>query len=162
MAFFEQTGKWIADAGQGLAQKKKTFSDVTRLNGIISAHEKKIAQLYASLGQTYYEQHKEDAAAEQLPQIQEINQLFAEIARCREELTQIKGIAKCPNCGAEVSLNSNFCNICGAKLPQPAEAAAETAGEAAEVPTCPNCHAPVKEGNSFCTNCGAKLETAEN
>lgn len=163
MAFFEQTGKWIMDAGQGLAQKKKNFSDVNRLNGAISGYEKKIAQLYASIGQTYYEQHREDAEPEQLPKIQEINGLLAEIARCKEELKQIKGIVKCPNCGAEVALTSNFCNVCGTKMPQEAKAASEAADETAAAPetrTCPSCHAPVEPGNEFCTHCGAKLETA--
>lgn len=159
MAFFEQIGKRLADAGQGVAQQTKNFTDVTRLNSTISEKEKKISQLYASIGQAYYERHKNDAAAEEAQQIQAVNTLFAEIAQCREEIKQIKGVVKCPSCGADVALNSAFCNSCGAKIPQASEPAEPAR---ADGPVCPNCHAPVKEGNLFCTRCGTKIEsTAE-
>ena len=35
MAFFEQLGKRLADAGQGVAQQTKNLADVTRLNSAI-------------------------------------------------------------------------------------------------------------------------------
>lgn len=54
MAFFEQLGKRLSDAGQGVAQQTKNFADVTRLNGAISDKERRITQLYQSIGQTYY------------------------------------------------------------------------------------------------------------
>lgn len=155
MAFFEQLGKRLTDAGQGVAQQTKNFTDVTRLNGTISEKERKISQLYSSIGESYYERRRNDSTSEELQKIEEINTLFAEIAQCREEIKQIKGVIKCPNCGAEVALNSAFCNSCGAKISQ----AVETT-EPVEVETriCPNCHAEVKKDNLFCNHCGAKLE----
>lgn len=151
MAFFEQIGKRLTDVGQGVAQQTKNFTDVTRLNSVISEKERKISQLYAMLGQAYYEQHREDPAAEEAQTIEELNRTFAEIRQCQEEIRQIKGAVKCPNCGADAAPDALFCNACGARLPK-------TAVPAAETRTCPNCHAQVGKDNLFCNHCGTKLE----
>ena len=118
MAFWEQMSKKITDASQGAAQQAKNFSEVTKLNGTISEKEKKITQLFHAIGEAYYAQHKDDPAAEQPEKIEEVKALAAEIERCRNEINRIKGIVKCPNCGAEVSAGSAFCNSCGTKMPQ--------------------------------------------
>lgn len=149
MAFFEQLGKRLSDAGQGVAQQTKNFTDVTRLNSAISDKEKAISQLYSTLGQAYYERHKKDLSAEEPDTIERINSLFAEIAECREEIKQIKGVVKCPSCGGDVPLNSAFCPGCGTKIRRESEP---------ETRVCPACHAQVQEGNLFCTSCGAKLD----
>lgn len=158
MAFFDELGKRLTNAGQGVAQQTKNFTDVARLNSAISDKEKKIAQLYASIGQSYFQRHKDDAGAEEAQQIAQINALFQEIAQCREEIKQIKGVVKCPSCGAEVALHSAFCNSCGARVPQ-AEAAEAPVPEDAQI--CPNCHAAVPKENLFCDHCGTKLDSAE-
>ena len=48
MAFFEQLGKKITDAGQGVAQSGKNAMDVSRLNSLISDRKKQISQGYAA------------------------------------------------------------------------------------------------------------------
>ena len=105
----------LADAGQGVAQQTKNLADVTRLNSAISEKERKISQLYLAIGQSYYEAHRQDAAAECPQQIEQIDQLHEEIAQHREEIKQIKGVVKCSACGAEIPLHAAFCNVCGAK-----------------------------------------------
>ena len=51
MSFLDQIGKKISDVGQGVAQSTKNFADVTKLNGMISDEEKKIAVLYGNIVQ---------------------------------------------------------------------------------------------------------------
>lgn len=155
MAFFEQLGKKISDAGQGVAQQTKNLADVTRLNSAISDKEKAISQLYSTLGHAYYESHKNDPSADEPDTIESINALFAEIAECREEIKQIKGVVKCPNCGGDVPLSSAFCPGCGTKIVREAEAAPSVP----EKRVCPACGAQVPEGNRFCTSCGMKLDS---
>lgn len=116
MAFFEQIGKRLTDAGQNVAQQTKDFADVTKLNNAISEKEKKISQIFLLIGQSYYERHKNDSNAEELDKISEVNSLYSDIFKNREQIKQIKGIAKCPKCGADLPLNAAFCNICGAKI----------------------------------------------
>ena len=155
MAFLEQLGKRLSDAGQGAAQQAKNFTDVTRLNSAISDKEKKITQLYASIGQAYYQRHRSDPDAEELQQIEAVNALFAEIAQCQEEIKQIKGIVKCPSCGADVPLQAAFCNSCGAKM-EPA--APQAAVHTEDTKICPVCGAASPRENRFCTSCGTKFD----
>ena len=150
MAFFEQLGRRITDAGQGVAQQTKNFADVTRLNSTISDKEKHIAHLYEVLGQAYYEGHRDAPAPEYRKTVEEISGLFAEIAQHREEIKQIKGIVKCPGCGADVPLQAAFCNACGTRM------APQVPAPEDGVP-CPACGAVSPKGNRFCTHCGAKL-----
>ena len=96
MAFFEQLGKRLSDAGQGVAQQTKNFADVARLNSAISDKERRITQLYQSIGQAYYQRHQDDAAPEFQAETEEIRRLLAEILRDQEEIKQIRGIVKCP------------------------------------------------------------------
>ncbi len=60
----------------------------------------------------------------------------------------LKGVSSlggwtCPGCGAKQGAGKNFCEICGAKKPEP--------------PRCPGCGKLVKPGEAFCSNCGTKL-----
>ncbi len=159
MAFFEQLGKKISDAGQSATQQAKNFAEVTRLNSAISDKEKRISQIFTEIGQSYYEGHKGDPQAEDIERITEINRLDAEIRQCREEIKQIKGVTKCPNCGADVPLNAAFCNACGTKIPltEPIRDDADTE------PTvlCPMCGKSVSASNLFCNHCGAKLDCCD-
>lgn len=154
MAIFERIGKQLTDAGQSAAQQTRNFTDVARLNSAISEREKKISQLYSLIGKSYYEKHKFDSGAEESECIGEINSLFYEIAQNREKIRQIKGVMTCEKCGAEVSVNSSFCSVCGASINH-ADAVREEAGAGRR---CPNCNAVVEEGNLFCIHCGAKVD----
>ncbi len=153
MAFFEEIGKKLSSAGQGVAQSTKNFADVTRLNGVISEKEKRIAQLQAAIGEAYYNNHKDDPDAEEKQSIDEINTLKKEIQQHQDEIQQIRGVTKCPKCGADVAITAGFCNVCGTQMPR--QTVAEPVGEEGTV--CPNCHKAVAKGSAFCTNCGTKL-----
>lgn len=155
MAFFEQIGKRLTDAGQNVAQQTKDLAEVAKLNAAISDCEKKISQTLLQIGQSYYERHKSDGTAEEAEKIAQINTLYAGILANREKIKQIKGVVKCENCGADVPLNATFCNACGAKVNR-TEAARENAEEGR---VCPNCHAAVEKGNAFCRRCGTKIES---
>lgn len=154
MAFFEQIGKKLSDASQGAAQQAKNFADVARLNSAISEKEKHIAQIYAEIGQAYYERHKSDLQAEETERIKEINTLYTEILQCKENIKQIRGVAKCPNCGADVPADAAFCNACGARIPSEEKSAPAPV----DALLCPKCHKPVPAGNLFCYHCGTKIE----
>lgn len=159
MAFFEQLGKKLSDAGQGVAQQTKNFADVARLNSAISDKEKQIAQLYQSIGQAYYQRHQDDAAPDFPAETEQIKKLLEEINQNQEEIKQIKGIVKCPNCGADVPVQAAFSNACGTKM-APSAPPAQVSAE--EMRICPACGAMLGKDNLFCTHCGTKLEEKEN
>lgn len=116
MAFLNNLGKKITDAGQGVAQQTKNFTDVARLNSTISDKEKSISQLYAAIGKNYYDQHKNDEENPEKEKLEQITALLAEIDHCRAQIQEIKGVAVCPSCGAEVAQGAAFCSACGANL----------------------------------------------
>ena len=98
----------------------------------------------------------------------------------------LRGFVKCPQCGAAVSADANFCEECGAQMPP--KAAPQPAGElrcegcgkmipsdskfcggcgrpvappappAPAVRICPQCGAACDEGSVFCTKCGTRLD----
>lgn len=51
------------------------------------------------------------------------------------------GMTVCPNCKAQLSAGSKFCNNCGTKLNS----------------KCPSCGADIAQGSLFCSECGQKL-----
>ncbi|MBQ9833391.1 MAG: hypothetical protein IJO48_06645 [Clostridia bacterium] len=154
MSFFEQIGRKISDAGHGVAQKTQNLTEIAKLNSRISEKEKQIDALYLEIGKAYYEKNKTDVNALNYDKISMVNNLTAEIAQCREDIKQIKGVEKCPRCGADVVANSAFCNSCGVQMShgwkneQPAAPA---------VRVCQNCNQPAKEGDLFCNCCGTRL-----
>ena len=113
-----------------------------------------------SIGQQYYESHKGDLSAEHRELINEINTLQAENEQNREKIKQIKGVVKCPHCGADVPLNAAFCSICGTKMIQSVPPATVNV-EDNDVRYCPKCHAAVAADNLFCNVCGTKIENGE-
>ena len=139
--------------GQGVAQQTKNFADVTRLNSTISDKEQQMAQLYQSIGLAYYQRHQTDETSEFQTEMEEIKRLQTEIAQAQEEIKQIRGITKCPNCGADVPFQASFCNCCGTKLTAPISKPAPTGGQH----ICPACGAACEADNLFCIHCGTKL-----
>ena len=148
MAFFD-------DLSRKVSRGTKNLADSTRLNALIADSKKQIEGLYRSLGSAYYEAHRDDPAAEQPELIAELNRLYESMAQAQDALRQLRGLSKCPNCGAELPQNTLFCSSCGARQPQPEQPAAPAAG------VCPNCGAPNQTGSRFCATCGAALSDAD-
>ena len=152
MAFFDQLGKQISNAGKNVAQQTKNLADSTLLQNSISEKQKAAQQLYAALGQHYYETHKDDPDASGYATMCQISTLLSEITQCREQLGRLRGNNICPHCGAEIPGDSQFCRGCGARM--------EPSTPVQNVPqghVCPQCGAQMPETNLFCTLCGCKL-----
>ena len=74
----------------------------------LSPEPDELMAAYQQLGKAYYEGGFEDPLPELLP-------LFDRITRLRWKRKQKAGIY-CPNCGREVTSDSQFCSWCGTKL----------------------------------------------
>lgn len=149
MSIFDQIGKRISDAGQETATKARNFAEITKLNGVITDNEKKIGKLYMEIGKSYCQKHKMDEEAEEKELINEIIKLEEEINQNKEQIKKIKGVERCPQCGAEVVMGSAFCNSCGARI-------AEERNEAGK--RCPQCGGMIDGEDIFCNSCGKKLK----
>lgn len=156
MAFFEQIGRRITDAGQEVAQQTKNLTDTTRLNAKISDNKKKMSQLLFDMGQDYYKKHRKDTTCEEQEYIDRVNELFSEILRCQDEIEAIKNADICKVCGSRIEKGSSFCISCGTRLDSN-ELEESTFSSTSNVITCPICGAVVDVDSTFCTSCGSRL-----
>ena len=69
----------------------------------------------------------------------------------RQQIQDIKGVVRCPQCGAEVQSGVAFCSSCGAPMPkvQPVNTG--------DMVRCEGCGAMNKKGVRFCTSCGKPM-----
>lgn len=125
MAFFDDLSKKLTQAGQATIQKTKEIADITRINSNISDEEKRINNFYTEIGKLYVSLHSEDFENDFTSMFDGINAAQAKIKELKKELEQIKGVKKCPNCGAEVNNEAVFCSGCGGKMPQEEQEAGE-------------------------------------
>ena len=116
MDFFGRMGEKLVTAGKDVTQKAKDLSGTAKLNFDIKAKEDFIEKQYAQIGKLYYEDHKEEVDGAYGQQMQAIAEAFAAIDHMKEEVLKIKGARQCPQCGATVPEDTEFCGKCGAKL----------------------------------------------
>ena len=121
MALFEEFGKKISGAGQGMAKQTKDYLEISRINAVISDQEKMIQQLYARIGEAYFRRHYQDPEAEEREAIEQIKGLYNEISRNKKAIDTVRGIIRCPRCGTEVPITMPFCGKCGLKMPLPVQ-----------------------------------------
>lgn len=114
MDFFTKLGETISEAGKDVSRKAKDMTGIAKLNMDMKAKEDYINKQYAAIGKQYYELHKDDEEPlfEEMSLIREAEE---EILRMEQELADLKGLKKCPSCGAAMEQEAQFCSKCGAK-----------------------------------------------
>lgn len=129
MAFFDELGKKISQAGQTAVQKTKEMADVAKLNSSISDEEKRIEDSYREIGKLYDSLHGSNPEVDFAALIASIRDSEVKIAGYKQQIKDIKGVVCCEKCGAEVSQNASFCSACGAPMPVVKPVEPETAEE---------------------------------
>lgn len=158
MGFFDDFGKKISSAGQEAIAKTKELADVAKINSGISDEENKIKVAYSEIGKKYFENHSEDSEEDYEAQVAVIKEAMEKIKAYEQQIVEIKGVVKCPNCGAENTKTAAFCATCGTAMPvQATESGAETEQSVAEK-KCPNCGEVINDDAAFCAKCGTKIE----
>lgn len=116
MSFFDEVGKKISSASQEAIAKTKDFADVAKLNSNISDEEHRITNAYTEIGKMYYESHLENFEECYGNQFSLIKDSMAKIEEYKQKIVDIKGVTKCPKCGAELTKDDVFCTACGTKV----------------------------------------------
>ena len=106
----------ITLAGGGVSGSELLLMQRAALLRASGVKEDFIEKQYAQIGKLYYEDHKEEADGAYGQQMQAIADAFAAIDHMKEEVLKIKGARQCPQCGATVPEDTEFCGKCGAKL----------------------------------------------
>ncbi|MBQ2696637.1 MAG: zinc ribbon domain-containing protein [Clostridia bacterium] len=153
MDFLDDISRKIAQASQSAVQKTKDMSGIAKINSAISEEERKINNAYFQIGKMYASLHAADPEPNFAGLIAAIKEAEQNIVAFRNQIQDIKGIARCSKCGAEVGKNVAFCSSCGASM-----YAKEEIPPQPSIAFCTNCGAGLAEGVSFCTACGTKVE----
>lgn len=149
MAFFDDIGRRISQAGQGALKKTRDVADSVKINADISDQERRINTLFTQIGRTYFYTYESDPDEKFVELFNSVKEANARIEQLRKQLSAIKDTCRCSNCGAMNPSNSVFCTTCGAKI----EAQQTVSGA-----YCINCGKMIAAGTRFCNFCGADQE----
>ena len=151
MAFWDNLSQKASETTAKAMQKAKEMSDVARLNSMISEEEAKINNTYYQVGKLYVTMHPHDHEEEFAGMVASLAEAEEKIKSYRQQIQDIKGVVRCPQCGAEVQSGVAFCNSCGAPMPKVQPVNTD------DLVRCEGCGAMVKKGVRFCTSCGKPM-----
>ena len=130
--------------------------EINRLNNAISAEEKNINALFQTIGQTYFANHRQNPEPNQAESVRGIMAALERAKSYKDQINTLRGIAICPNCKAEVSIESAFCNVCGTKMPVAVQPPVQPMIDPNTV-ICQSCGNRCQKTQRFCNVCGANL-----
>ena len=145
MAMFDDVDKKLSGWFNAGAEKAKGMSETLRLSNAIREEETKQAELYRQMGKYFYDYFAVAAEGKMKEWCDGVKASQQQVQVYKEQIQTLKGTVSCPNCGAEVSSGSAFCNVCGTKIEHKVPKA--SAGR-----ICPVCRASVPESPAFCTS----------
>jgi len=118
MAFLDNLSKKLNMVSQEVASQTTAFAEQTRINAKISDEERQISAYFTQLGKAYFDDHKNDPNPEYSNIITDIKDAMHRIDIYKADIRRAKGLVKCPQCGADVSVNVPYCSYCGGQLPK--------------------------------------------
>ena len=135
MALWENLSRKASMVAERAVQQAKDLSEQVKLRGQIADEEKTITDSYTQIGKQYAELHPEDYEEVFAGWFAAIENAQRRAEVLRGQLRDLKGVALCPRCGAEVAADASFCSACGAPMPkeEPREAEIVTVESPAEV-----------------------------
>ena len=158
MEFFKGLGNKISHTSQEAIKKTKEIADITKLNGEISAEEKKINSIYQTIGQKYFELHADSPEEDFAEMIILIKNSMNKIDEAKDEIRRLKGKRVCPQCSIELEGEAPFCPMCGEKLPEFEKRTVVENSEEDDKNLCKGCGVELEEDAMFCQSCGKKVE----
>ena len=154
MAFFDEMDRKLSQFGQSVSNKSREVSEGMRLSSAIKAEEEKQNNLYREVGKYYFENCAANAEGQLKVLCDQIVASMELTSQYKQQQNVLKGMVSCPNCGAQISANSGFCNACGSKIEKQVPPAPQPgAGK-----ICPKCQKTVEADALFCTFCGNQFE----
>lgn len=126
MSFWNELKNSINGAADYTVKKTGEITGITKIRMDIRAKNNRLAKCYETIGRAYYRREKgldENSSDTIAAAIAEADSIKDEIAVLRDELAALQGCLICPACSAQISNQSIFCPLCGAKLPEKKEEA---------------------------------------
>ena len=121
MGFFNDLSKKASEAYNVTKEKTSKISGEIKLKSKINEAKNKIENLQTEIGKLIYEEYKAENKGENNETItakcEEIVNLEKEIKNTEDAILELKNIKKCISCGAELTMDMEFCSKCGTKQP---------------------------------------------
>ncbi|MEE8827317.1 MAG: zinc-ribbon domain-containing protein [Eubacteriales bacterium] len=118
MAFLESLGESISHAGSAITQRANDFTLQNQLKHSIEQCQQRIDSDYRTLGTMIYMERKhmsqEPMNYDQV--IRDIDDTTVYMNGQIAQYDQLRGIVRCPNCGAETAVGTLYCTNCGAPI----------------------------------------------
>ena len=131
MSFLKDLKKNLGGAADYTVKKTNEVTGAAKIRMDIRAQNARLAKCFERIGRAYY---KKEKGIGELPE--DIGALVAEAdeikegeAKLRAQLARLQGCVICPACGAQISIKSVYCPLCGIKLPKDEPAAKEVPAE---------------------------------
>lgn len=153
MAFWDNLGQKASETTAKAVQKAKNLSDIAKYHSMISEEETRINNLYYQVGKLYLTVHGNDPEPDFAGFVSSIAESSRKIDIYKQQILELRGVQRCPRCGAEISQGAAFCSACGAPLPH------ESAPIPEDLMQCSSCGALIRKGVRFCTACGTPVES---
>lgn len=145
MSLWDNITQKAAAVTDKAVHQAKNFTEQVKLRNQISEAQSTITDCYTQIGKQYAAAHPENFDEAYAPMMAAIAGANRQIASLQEQLRDLKEVALCPKCGAEVDREAAFCSACGAEMPKPAPVEAEVVTDDAPAEEAPVAEAPVEE-----------------
>lgn len=145
MSLWDNITQKAAAVTDKAVHQAKNFTEQVKLRNQISEAQSTITDCYTQIGKQYAAAHPEDFDEAYAPMMAAIAGANRQIASLQEQLRDLKEVALCPKCGAEVAREAAFCSACGAEMPKPTPVEAEVVTDDAPAEDAPVAESPAEE-----------------
>ena len=145
MSLWDNITQKAAAVTDKAVHQAKNFTEQVKLRNQISEAQSTITDCYTQIGKQYAAAHSEDFDEAYAPMMAAIAGANRQIASLQEQLRDLKKVALCPKCGAEVNREAAFCSACGAEMPKPAPVEAEVVTDDTPAEDSPVAESPAEE-----------------
>lgn len=146
MGLFDTNGQTKAQNPDPAAQTAAPA--IAQADSSCAAADAALSEALKALGQMCFEANENDPDSDYAAKVAEIKRCIEKAKLCRQYRLSLEGKALCESCGAVVTADSLFCNMCGAKMAR---------RDFSSLNVCPSCGRPYPQGAAFCEMCGYKL-----
>ena len=118
MAILDNVSETISKVARNIAKGTNKVVESSKVSIDLLEKKDDLKDKYAEIGKLLADCDNKEII-EKLDVADKINEIRAlnnEIVELKIKLSELKNTKKCPDCGANISKNSAYCNVCGSKI----------------------------------------------
>lgn len=116
--YVETAKKVITDTATKVAETSNNMYTTAKISLKISKLKAEVDECYRKMGEVVYANYKgkETDANDVELMCAQVDKIKERIEKLSAEIAEIKGLAVCANCGAEIMKDSVYCAKCGTEI----------------------------------------------